>query len=288
MTAAITTRPAVLADAEALDRIALAAEDHGELPPYAPGLNVPYLRYLVGRGRVVIADAGGEPVGFGASVSTGRSTHLADLFVLPARQSQGIGRLLLDAVLGDAWPRTTFGSSDPRAIPLYLRAGMRAHWPNLYLTGDPARLPPTAADLRVVDADMARVAELDGRWTGADRHPDVAYWGTLPEVRPFVVERVSDGAPVGVGIGRARFTGPGRWLARAVAAPDADGGPVLIAALRHGLAGANVGGGCVPGSSPLARVLLESGFRIADHDTFLASDPDLVDAWREIVDTGVL
>jgi GNAT superfamily N-acetyltransferase len=286
--AAITTRPATIADAEALDRIALAAEDHGDFPSYAPGINVPYLRYLIGRGRAIVAEADGEPVGFGASVWTGRSTHLADLFVLPARQSHGIGRRLLDEVLGDAWPRTTFGSGDPRALPLYLRAGMRALWPNLYLTGDPTRLPPIDAALRVVDADVARVAALDGSWTGADRRPDVEYWSTLPEVRPFIVERVADGAAVGVGIGRARFTGPGRWLARAVAAPDADGGPVLIAALAHGLAGGSVGGGCVPGSSPLARALLESGFRIADQDTFLASDPSVVDPWREIIDTGVL
>jgi hypothetical protein len=227
-------------------------------------------------------------VGFGASVSTGRSTHLADLFVLPAWQSHGIGRRLLDEVLGDAAPRTTFGSSDPRAIPLYLRAGMPALWPNLYLTGDPARLPAIAPSLRVVDADMATAAELDGRWTGADRRPDVAYWSSLPDVRPVVVERVGDGAAVGVGIGRARFTGPGRWLARAVAAPDADGPSVLIAALRGGLAGGSVGGGCVPGASPLAGVLLEAGFRIADHDTFMASDPSVVDPSREIVDTGVL
>jgi GNAT superfamily N-acetyltransferase len=135
--AAITTRPATIADAQALDRIALAAEDHGDFPSYAPGINVPYLRYLIGRGRAIVAEADGEPVGFGASVWTGRSTHLADLFVLPARQSHGIGRRLLDEVLGDAWPRTTFGSGDPRALPLYLRAGMRALWPNLYLTGDP-------------------------------------------------------------------------------------------------------------------------------------------------------
>jgi hypothetical protein len=165
---------------------------------------------------------------------------------------------------------------------------MRAHWPNLYLTGDPTRLPPVAADLRVVDAGLARVAELDGAWTGADRGPDVAYWSTLPEVRPFVVERVADGVAAGVGIGRARFTGPGRWLARAVAGPEGDAGPVLIAALAHGLAGATVGGGCVPGASPLARTLLESGFRIADHDTFMTSDPSVIDPWREIVDTGVL
>jgi hypothetical protein len=44
----------------------------------------------------------------------------------------------------------------------------------------------------------------------------------------------------------------------------------------------------VPGPSPLVRVLLESGFRIIDHDTFLASDPAVIDPLREIVNTGFL
>ena len=289
MSAAISTRPAVLADAETLDRITLASQDQGDevLAPTA-GVHVPYLRYLIGRGRVVVGEADGTPVGFAASVRTGRSTHLADLFVLPEWQGHGVGRRLLDEVLGDDRPRTTFGSGDPRAVPLYLRAGMQAYWPNLYLSGDPRRLPPIDPTLRVVDAEVAWVAALDGVWTGADRGPDVGYWATLPERRSFVIERVADGRAVGVGLARARFSGPGRWVARAVAAPDADGAPILLAALHHGLGGTDIGGGCLPGAAPIVRTLLEAGFRILDRDTFLASDPSVVDPLREIVDTGVL
>lgn len=286
---AISTRPAVPADAEALDRITLASEEHGDdVTVITPGVHVPYLRYLIGRGRVVVAEADGVPVGFGASVRTGRSTHLADLFVLPGWQSHGIGRRLLEEVMGDDQPRTTFGSGDPRALPLYLRAGMQAYWPNLYLSGDPRRLPPTDPTLCVIDADVERVAELDGTWTGADRRPDVAYWQTLPDVRAFVIERVTDGRAVGAGIGRARFSGPGHWIARAVAAPDVQGEPVLLAALGHGLAGTDIGGGCLAGAAPVVHTLLGAGFRIVDRDTFLASDPSVVDPLREIIDTGVL
>jgi hypothetical protein len=173
-------------------------------------------------------------------------------------------------------------------MPLYLRAGMRAYWPNLYLAGDPARLPAPSPDLRVVPADLATVARLDAGWTGADRSPDIAYWDSLRDVRPFVVERVADGTPIGTGFGRRRLTGHGRWLARAAVAPEVDGPPVLLAALVHGLAGVAIAGACVPGASPLAGQLLAAGFRIADHDTFLASDPTVVDPLREIVDTGVL
>jgi GNAT superfamily N-acetyltransferase len=286
---AISTRPGTPADAEILDHITLASEEPADPPvPGTPGAHVPYLRYLAERGTVVVAEVDGTPVGFGASVRTGRSTHLADLFILPEWQSHGIGRRLLEAVLGDDQPRTTFASSDPRAMPLYLRAGMGAYWPNLYLSGDPRRLPPVDPSVRVVDVDVARVAELDGRWTGADRRPDVAFWASLPEVQTFVIERVADGQPVGAGIARARLSGPGRWMVRGVTAPDADGATVLLAALAHGLAGTELGGVCLPGSTPLARTLLEVGFRIVDRDVFLASDPSIVDPLREIIDSSVL
>lgn len=282
MTAAISTRSATTADAETLDRIALAAEgpDGG-----TPGAQVPYLRYLVERGRVVVGVVDGSVVGFGASVRTGRATHLADLFVLPQWQGHGVGQQLLGEVLGDDRPRTTFGSDDPRALPLYLRAGMEAYWPDLYLTGDPAALPAVDG-LVAADASVETVAELEAAWAGVDREPDLPYWSALPDVRPFVIRRGT--RIVGAGLGRARITGTGRWIHGAMAAPDEDGPDVLMTGLRHGLAGSTRGGGCIPGASPLARGLLERGFRIVDRDTFLASDPSVVDPLREIVDTGVL
>ncbi len=95
---------------------------------------------------------------------------------------------------------------------------------------------------------------------------------------------------VGAGIGRGRSTGPGRWIHTAAAAPGEDGPAVLLAVMRAALSGDGVtaAGGCVPGASPLVQRLLGAGFRIADRDTFLASDPSIVDPLREIVDTGVL
>jgi hypothetical protein len=165
---------------------------------------------------------------------------------------------------------------------------MQAYWPNLYLAGDPSGLPADPA-MVVTPAPYAEVARWQADWSGVDRTPELAYWASLPDPRPFVVrEGGSQGRVVGAGIGRARFSGVGRWLDQAMAAPDADGPAVLLAALRHGLAGSDSGGGCVPGASPLAASLLGLGFRIADHDTFLASEPTLVDPLREIVNTGLL
>ncbi len=136
-------RPAAVGDAPTLEGIVLAADAPPattavEIRSDLTGVHVPYLTHLIGRGIVVVAERDGVAVGFGAAVDTGRARHLADLFVVPEHQGGGIGRQLLDAVYGDAWPRTTFASDDPRAMPLYLRAGMAALWPNLYLAGDPA------------------------------------------------------------------------------------------------------------------------------------------------------
>ena len=57
-------------------------------------------------------------------LDTGRARMLADLFVEPGRLGQGLGRPLLTALFEDAPVRATFASSDPRALPLYVRAGM--------------------------------------------------------------------------------------------------------------------------------------------------------------------
>ena len=220
----------------------------------------------------------------GATVDTGRARHLADLFVRTDRQGGGIGGHLLDAVFGDAWPRTTFASDDPRALPLYVRAGMLAYWPNLYLTGDPTRIAPDPDPTYEVEpASLEAVADLEAGWAGVDRSPDLGYWATLPAVRPFVVR--AGGRIVGAGIGRNAFRAPMRWMHEAVAAPDADGPAVLLAALGYALAGQELGGACVPGASPLVRRLLDLGFRVRDRDTFLASDAALVDPLREIVNT---
>ena len=95
-----------------------------------------------------MADEGGAVVGFGAAVDAGRSVHLADLFVRPDRLGQGIGRPLLDAVFGDAERRTTFASDDPRALPIYVRVGMRPLWASLYVEGPSSRLPVATGHLR--------------------------------------------------------------------------------------------------------------------------------------------
>ena len=301
-------RPATLADVPELERLMLADEG------VPPGSQLADLRHVLARGTVVVAEvaagdgggtegagvaAGGDEapdaaadasrviVGFGAAVDSGRSRHLADLFVRRSWQGRGVGQRLLAAVLGNAAVRTTFASDDPRALPLYVRAGMTALWPNLYLLGNPARLPPAPTGHVVRPATLDEMAEAERRWIPVDRRREAAYWSSgVTDPRPFVV--LAGDRPVAAGLARDRITGPGRWLDHAVVSPDADPVSALLPALRFGLARTDIGGACVPGPSPLVRVLLDAGFRIENRDTFLASDPAVLDPTREIVNTGFL
>lgn len=279
-------RAANVEDLDAIDAVLRATNPPapGE-PGYPAGVQHHYLRHLIDHGAAAVLEVAGEIVGFGATIFTGRAMHLADLFVLPAHQGQGHGGHLLDAVFGERRPRTTFSSDDPRAIPLYVRAGMSPLWPNVYLAGDPRRLQPPEG-LTVEPTTLEEVARLDGQWGGVDRSADLGYWQTLPQAWPFVIRRV--GRPVAVGVGRSRLNGRGRWIDRARVAPGENPVPPLIAAMAAAGKGSDLVGACVPGPSPLLPLLLEAGFRIRDRDTFMASEPGLVDPERELVNTGIL
>ncbi|HEV8488159.1 MAG TPA: GNAT family N-acetyltransferase [Candidatus Limnocylindrales bacterium] len=165
---AATLRTATEGDLRAIDAVLRVNDEPppGE-PMYPTGAQDPYLGHLIRRGTSAVAEIDGVVVGFGATVDTGRSTHLADLFVLPTYHGRGLGGRLLTAVFGDRFPRTTFSSDDPRALPLYVRAGMTPVWPSLYISGDPGGLPDDPEDIAVEDATFDDVARLEGEWGGS-------------------------------------------------------------------------------------------------------------------------
>ncbi len=269
-------RPATLEDVAAIRAILAAHGNDG--PPGAllgPDIVGPYVRHLLARHRVLVAaDAAGAVVAFGAVVDTGLSHHLADLFVRPDLLGHGLGRPLLREVFGDRWPRTTFASDDPRALPLYVRAGMAARWPVLYLQGgrvqaELASADPRARRVEVVPADPAELVELERTWTGADRSVDHALEASLAGADPFLV-RDAEG-PLAAGYGRDRQTAPdARAVDRLVLRPGAEPvGTVLAAVARAAAAGATIDV-AVPGPHPALPVLLELGFRVGDRDTYMA------------------
>jgi len=110
----VEIRPAAEDDIPAIRSILAAHGNDG--PVVVTDVVGPYLRHLLRFGRARVAVEGGEVVGFGATIDTGRSVHLADLFVRPDVQSGGIGRELLRAVLPtNAVVTCTLASSDSRA-----------------------------------------------------------------------------------------------------------------------------------------------------------------------------
>jgi len=247
----------------------------------------PYLRHLLLHGHARVAVDGPVVVGFGAALDTGRARHLADLFVRPDRLGQGIGRPLLDAVLGDAVRRTTFASDDPRALPIYVRAGMRPRWVSLYVEGPVDRIVALPRSVTIEAASPAELAGIEEGWSGVDRLRDFAFWAGQPEADLFVVR---DGdAVAALGAARVRQARPVRVLDRLVINPDpgVDPVPVTLAAIaRAGRGGLALS--AIQGPSPVLRPLLDLGFRIMDRDQFMASDADIVDPARLVPNAGML
>jgi GNAT superfamily N-acetyltransferase len=276
-------RPAVPDD---LAEIRSILAEHGNDGPH-PDADVvgPYVRHLIATGRTLVVDDGARLVAFASTVETGHGRHLTDLFVRNDRLGRGIGRRLLDAVFGEDWPRTTFASDDPRAMPLYIRAGMAPLWPMLYLGGTAADVPGADDGLTVEAADAAALAALEREWTGVDRAVDHAFWVTQAAADPFVV--LDRGEIVAGGVGRARQASPQRAVDRLLVRPGLDPIGPICAAIRRAAAGGPVLA-CVPGPNPAVRPLLEAGFTIEDRDTFMASEPDLVDPARLLPNPGML
>jgi len=247
----------------------------------------PYLRHLIARGGARVAVQDGLVVGFGATIDTGRAVHLADLFVRPDRLGRGIGRPLLDAVFDGAAARTTFASDDPRALPIYVRAGLQPLWISLYMEGTAARLPEPSPALTIESAAVDELAAIEAGWTGADRTADYRFWASQADADPFAMRDGRD--VVAVGTARVRQASPVRVLDRLVVHPDPaiDPVPVTFAAVERAARGGTVLV-CVQGPNPLVRVLLELGFRIMDRDQFMASEPGLIDPLRLIPNPGML
>jgi hypothetical protein len=245
----------------------------------------PYVRHLVAHHRAMVTQQDGSVVAFGATVNAGVATHLADLFVLPDRLGEGIGRPLLAALFDGAERRTTFASDDPRAMPLYVRAGMAPLWASVYVEGATASLPPTPGFLETASTDPARLATLELAWTGVDRSTDHAFWASQAAADSFVV--AERGEAVAICNARARQSSPVRIIDRMLVRPGADPVPPTLAALRRTGRGGIVQV-TLQGPSPVLRVLLDAGFMVVDRDQFMASEPGLVDPARLIANPGML
>ncbi|MEU7744968.1 GNAT family N-acetyltransferase [Nonomuraea sp. NPDC049158] len=208
---------------------------------------------------LLAADEAGGALGFGGTLRRGAVTHLGDLFVLPEHQSSGVGRTLLTQLLSGNGPKVTFSSSDPRAMALYVRYGLRPWTPLLYLTGPTTGLP--TPPVRRASADD--IAALDARASGGVRRATLAWYAALPGVTMYATDRGYAACLTGHDV----VIGPGGG-----ATPQDCADAVLGALAATQARTARI---AVPGTHPLVPTLLGAGWRIADMDTLMADDAGL-------------
>jgi len=172
----ITFRPAYEDDLIQAFEIFYENEVRGETsPPPLPDSRSTALAHILRTGTVYVAEDNSRLLAFAAAITRDQVTYLTDLFVRPDQQSSGLGQALLHSVLSSSQDgvHCTQSSTDPRALALYIRSGMRPQWPNFCLRLEKHVLGeqwPT--DLKVVEAhpdDPALVAG-DAQVSGRHRH----------------------------------------------------------------------------------------------------------------------
>ncbi len=237
-------------------------------------------------GDVLVACHDGAVVGFAAVLERGSVAYLSELFVDPDHQSLGIGRQLLSEVLRDRHDVVcTLSSSDPRAVPLYARWGMRPCWPNFWLfaaSGDISA--PTASNVAVTVAnDPDEIVEWDASLSGRHRPEAHAYWINHEQGVPLWLRR----ATTRIGYAYARMRSP-----LALSNPDAatvgpvgvrqpDGASDAVAAVVAWTAQrAPSVRFSIPGPHSALHALLEWGMRITETEIFLSTDPNVLDPHR--------
>ena len=275
--AEIGVREAVLGDLPQIAVVALATGQHEEWG----GADAAYVTHLLAHGRVVVGVCDGAVAGFGATRPIGIGPRavsmLCDLFVDPRLHGSGCGR----AMLAELWPgrgrRMTFSSLHGHALPLYTSFGLDAWWPLLYLRG---RVDAVAGPdgWRAEPATPAEVAALELAWTGVDRSDDHLAWARRPAGAALLARRggqVMAGATAGGAAGEYGLT----HLALAPSADAADGVLAVLAGLRPDDGQAVV---CLPGPHPAVRPLLAAGWRVAEFDLYMATEPGLLDPGRVV------
>lgn len=297
----ITVRPAAPGDFPAIAKVAVATGQDEEWAGSDPA----YLAYLLEHGTLLVAERDGSVTGFGATRLIGDGpaavSMLCDLFVHPGTHGRGCGR----AILSQLWPggpgrggpgtggpgtggpgrggprRMTFSSQHAHALPLYMRFGLDAWWPLLYLTGDvhAVRAPDgwTAAP-----ASVAEVAAAEQDWTGVDRSADHRAWAARPHGQPVQAFRHGQLAAAGTVAGHGAEYG----LVHLAIAPDAPAGDAVLAVLATLKAPGGRARVCLPAPHPAVRPLFAAGWRHEDSDLFMATDPALLDPRRAVPNPG--
>ncbi|MEP7203042.1 MAG: GNAT family N-acetyltransferase [Ilumatobacteraceae bacterium] len=204
-------------------------------------------------GRLLVVEADGRVVAYGAVIDIDGIAMLCDLFVTADARGAGLGTLLLQELFEGSSHRMTFSSKHPAAAAAYRRAGMDPLWRLLYLRG----------------------VALGG---GSERPVDAWRHG-----REGLVEQMaSQGAHVSAdAVSMPDETGI--WIARLQSARPVKALSAVLAGLTRG----TVVNMCVPEYSPVAAWAQGRGFSVRDYDTFCATPQTQIPDDLHCLDPGL-
>jgi hypothetical protein len=245
----------------------------------APGEVPAYLGHVLQTGTLLVAEQEGRIVAFAGAITRTGITFLTDLFVHPHQQSSDLGKTLVQRALPpDGLIHCTLSSSDPRALALYIRAGMTPQWPcfglRLEQQSSSQKLPSSDVEISEVQrADLQELVRLDAELSGRYRPEDHAFWIQEEQAVPLWFRRAGHVA----GYGYVRLGGGTLWHPEACAIGPIGTGSAeeaavcVLAAVEWATERAKVIRLVVPGPHPCLPSLLERGFRLTYVDTFVSS-----------------
>ncbi len=270
-------RPAHETDLRAVYEVFYQNEVLDSPHPPSPGDIPSYLRHVLQTGMMYVAEQDERVLAFAGAITRGNITFLTDLFVWPAHQSGQLGKTLLHSVLPqDDRVHCTMSSSDPRALALYIRAGMHPQWPHFALRLEkPTHEMPLTPDMEIIEADPGDPALVrwDAQISGRLRPVDHLYWVREQGAAPLWFRRQGQI----VGYGYIRLGAGTLWDPQACtlgpigASTPEDATACVLAAVNWALQQAEVLHIDVPGPHPCLATLLERGFRITYVDTFVST-----------------
>jgi GNAT superfamily N-acetyltransferase len=213
----LTFRPAGLADsftafkifgqavADLVRRLNLSAVAEGDDPAVLAGFWQKRQSLFEHLARTAdqfwLAEDGGEAIGYARSILRDGVRELTEFFVLPDRQSAGVGRALLDRALppDEAARRVIIATSDARALARYLKAGVYARFPVYYFSRPPEQVAvPTDLVIEPITAPAQAIetlAAIDQAVLGHRREVDHTW--LLDQNQGYLYYR--EGQPVGYG-----------------------------------------------------------------------------------------
>jgi ribosomal protein S18 acetylase RimI-like enzyme len=260
-------------------------EEVAEEPDPPPNTAGPtFYAHSLRHGELFVSEAAGRIVGFSGSIVRGDVRYLTDLFVLRERQDAGLGRALLAAAMPpDGRVHATLSSRDPRAMALYVRAGMRPWFPHFLIDAPPAVAAGLGRDdvgVIPADPDDPDLVRWDTEIGGRPRAEDLSDLARSRAAVPMWVERVR--SRIGYAFVQGSTPGYLRHPEATTIGPvgvrdPEDAAPAVCAVAAWAAARASLLSIGVPGPHAALTPLLEAGGRITYVELFLSSREPFAD-----------